>query len=147
MDEVNPKIVRLSAMAKAENPALEIEVDGGIAADNIAVPVANGANVLVDEKEVPYTESNTALIRVDEAAWEEAPWATPGFPNTADGYAGWLSTVSGGDIQITITEIMTEAAVTNAIAAVGLGQVRIGGMICQVDNVNRILDRVAAYLA
>ena len=35
----------------------------------------------------------------------------------------------------------------NAIAAVGLGQVRIGGMICQVDNVNRILDRVAAYLA
>ena len=68
----------------------------------------NGANVLVDEKEVPYTESNTALIRVDEAAWEEAPWATPGFPNTADGYAGWLSTVSGGDIQITITEIMTD---------------------------------------
>lgn len=35
----------------------------------------------------------------------------------------------------------------NAIAAVGLGQVRIGGMISQVDNVNRILDRVAVYLA
>jgi len=47
MDEVNPKIARLSAMAKAENPALEIEVDGGITADNIDVPVANGANVLV----------------------------------------------------------------------------------------------------
>ena len=35
----------------------------------------------------------------------------------------------------------------NAIAAVGLGQVRIGGMISQIDNINRILDRVAIYLA
>ena len=35
----------------------------------------------------------------------------------------------------------------NAIAAVGLGQVRIGGMISQIDNINRILDRVALYLA
>ena len=35
----------------------------------------------------------------------------------------------------------------NAVAAVGLGQIRIGGMISQVDNVNRILDRVAYYLA
>ena len=35
----------------------------------------------------------------------------------------------------------------NAIAAVGLGQVRIGGMISQIDNINRILDRAAVYLA
>lgn len=35
----------------------------------------------------------------------------------------------------------------NAIAAVGLGQVRVGGMISQIDNINRILDRVAVYLA
>lgn len=35
----------------------------------------------------------------------------------------------------------------NAVAAVGLGKVRVGGMISQVDNVNRILDRVALYLA
>ena len=35
----------------------------------------------------------------------------------------------------------------NAIAAVGLGQVRLGGMISQIDNINRILDRVAVYLA
>ena len=35
----------------------------------------------------------------------------------------------------------------NAIVAVGMGQVRIGGMISQVDNINRILDRVAIYLA
>jgi len=35
----------------------------------------------------------------------------------------------------------------NAVAAVGLGDVVIGGMISQVDNLNRILDRVAIYLA
>ena len=35
----------------------------------------------------------------------------------------------------------------NAVAAVGEGKVRIGGMISQVDNINRILDRVALYLA
>lgn len=35
----------------------------------------------------------------------------------------------------------------NAVAAVGLGQVRIGGMICNIDNLNRVLDRVSVYLA
>ncbi len=35
----------------------------------------------------------------------------------------------------------------NALVAVGLGKVRISGMISQVDNLNRILDRVAIYLA
>lgn len=35
----------------------------------------------------------------------------------------------------------------NAVVCVGLGNVRVGGMISQVDNLNRILDRVSAYLA
>lgn len=35
----------------------------------------------------------------------------------------------------------------NAVASVGEGLICIGGMISQVDNVNRILDRVALYLA
>ena len=34
----------------------------------------------------------------------------------------------------------------NAVASIGQGKVRICGMISQVDNVNRILDRVALYL-
>ena len=34
----------------------------------------------------------------------------------------------------------------NAVASIGQGKVRIRGMISQVDNVNRILDRVALYL-
>ena len=35
----------------------------------------------------------------------------------------------------------------NAVAAIGTGDVRVGGMVSQMDNVNRILDRVALYLA
>ncbi len=35
----------------------------------------------------------------------------------------------------------------NAIACIGTGKIRIGGMILQVDNLNRMLDRVALYLA
>jgi len=34
----------------------------------------------------------------------------------------------------------------NAVDAVGDGRIRIGGMIPQVDNINRILDRAALYL-
>lgn len=35
----------------------------------------------------------------------------------------------------------------NSVACVGKGMIRIGGMISQVDNINRILDRVSLYLA
>ena len=35
----------------------------------------------------------------------------------------------------------------NALACIGSGDIRMGGMISMVDNVNRILDRVALYLA
>ena len=35
----------------------------------------------------------------------------------------------------------------NAVASIGTGDVRMAGMISQIDNVNRILDRVALYLA
>lgn len=35
----------------------------------------------------------------------------------------------------------------NAVVAVGTGAVRVGGMISMVDNVNRVMDRVAQYLA
>jgi len=41
----------------------------------------------------------------------------------------------------------TEGKVDVFVACVGTGQVRLEGMISQLDNVNRILDRVALYLA
>lgn len=34
----------------------------------------------------------------------------------------------------------------NSVAAIGTGGVRVGGMISQIDNVNRILDRVTLYI-
>lgn len=34
----------------------------------------------------------------------------------------------------------------NSVAAVGTGEVRVGGMISQIDNVNRIMGRVELYL-
>ncbi len=39
------------------------------------------------------------------------------------------------------------AGKVNSVASVGHGNVRVGGMISQVDNMNRILDRVSMYLA
>lgn len=74
----------------------------------------NGANVLVDQKTVPFTAANTALIRVNETDWAEAPWATPGYPNTEEGYRLWLATVTGGDARITITEVMTDNSCVTA---------------------------------
>ena len=35
----------------------------------------------------------------------------------------------------------------NAVACIGEGTIKMGGMISMIDNVNRILDRVALYLA
>lgn len=35
----------------------------------------------------------------------------------------------------------------NAVACIGSGAIKMGGMISMVDNINRILDRVALYLA
>ena len=35
----------------------------------------------------------------------------------------------------------------NAVACIGAGTIKMGGMISMIDNVNRILDRVGLYLA
>ena len=35
----------------------------------------------------------------------------------------------------------------NALASIGVGNMRLGGMISQADNLNRLLDRVSLYLA
>jgi hypothetical protein len=35
----------------------------------------------------------------------------------------------------------------NAVACIGTGKIRMGGMISMIDNLNRILDRVGLYLA
>lgn len=47
IQEVNPKIAEIKKMAEEENPDIDIEVDGGVNAKTISMPVENGANVLV----------------------------------------------------------------------------------------------------
>jgi ribulose-phosphate 3-epimerase len=47
IDAVVPKICELRAEADRQGLTLDIEVDGGIKADNIAVAAAAGANVFV----------------------------------------------------------------------------------------------------
>lgn len=75
----------------------------------------NHSNVLVDEKTIPVTAANTALIRLSQSAWAESSFATPGYPNTEAGYAQWLQTVTGGDLTVTVTEVMTDnSCVTSA---------------------------------
>ena len=47
IEAVNEKIIALRQMAETENSSLHIEVDGGICAENIDLPAAAGADVLV----------------------------------------------------------------------------------------------------
>ncbi len=56
----------------------------------------------------------------------------------------YLSSMEFADINVACDLF---AGRINSVAAVGLGKVRICGMISQVDNVNRILDRVSLYLS
>ncbi len=64
-----------------------------------------------------------------------------------------LSKVPAGGItsMMTFRDMDTARALfdgkINAVASIGTGDVRMAGMISQIDNVNRILDRVALYLA
>lgn len=74
----------------------------------------NSANVLIDEKDIPFISANTPLIRVDKSTWTQAQWATPGFENTEEGFRQWLATVPGGDMQVTITEVMTDNSCVTA---------------------------------
>ncbi|MBR5152315.1 MAG: ribulose-phosphate 3-epimerase [Clostridia bacterium] len=72
IDDVNEKISRLALMAKEENPNIEIEVDGGITADNIHVPTAAGANVLVAGSSVFGAEDPKAAVALLRANANEA---------------------------------------------------------------------------
>ena len=47
IESVNEKISELCVMAERENPEIDIEVDGGIGAKTIFMPVNAGANILV----------------------------------------------------------------------------------------------------
>ena len=83
--------------------AFRISRDGGE-----TVYLYNSANVLIDEKEVPPVDPNIALVRADRENWKESGFATPGYPNTEEGYSQWLRSAPGGELQVEITEVMTD---------------------------------------
>ena len=74
----------------------------------------NSANVVIDQKDVPPTAPNTPLIRLDQSTWQEATHATPGFPNTEEGYQAWLLNAPGGDSMVTITEVLSDNSCVTA---------------------------------
>lgn len=67
----------------------------------------NTANVQVDRKEVPRTDTNVPLVRLEDGTWGTAPHATPGFENSDAGYAAWFQTMGADKVQVVISEVMT----------------------------------------
>ncbi|MBQ7801585.1 MAG: lamin tail domain-containing protein [Oscillospiraceae bacterium] len=67
----------------------------------------NSANVLVDQYEVPRTNDNVPLIRLDDGTWSTGVQATPGYENTEAGYEAWLKSEGGGVTGVVISEIMS----------------------------------------
>jgi len=72
----------------------------------------NDANVVVDQKDVPRMNPNVPLVRMDDGSWDLAAKATPGYPNTEDGYARWLHQMGGDALQVVISEVMTSNGCT-----------------------------------
>ena len=67
----------------------------------------NSANVMVDRYEVPRTNDNVPLIRLNDGSWTTGEYATPGYENTAEGYDAWLNYSGGGITGVVISEIMS----------------------------------------
>ena len=63
IEAVNEKIRALRSMADIENPSMDIEVDGGISAKTIAMPVAAGANILVAGSSVFGADDAAAAVK------------------------------------------------------------------------------------
>ena len=72
----------------------------------------NSANVVVDQKEVPRMNANVPLIRLDDGSWAVGEKATPGYPNTEEGYALWLHKMGGDTLHVVISEVMTSNSCT-----------------------------------
>jgi len=67
----------------------------------------NAANVLVDQKQIPALQSNRPVSMVD-GNWVQTDYGTPGFPNDAEGYRVWLQSVGQPELQVVISEVMTD---------------------------------------
>lgn len=72
-----------------------------------AVYLYNSANVLIDRVQVSVTEKNVPLIRGADGNWTEGSFATPGYPNTQEGFQQWLASKGEGDCTVRINEVQT----------------------------------------
>lgn len=67
----------------------------------------NAANVLVDEKTVPRMDVNSTLIRNTDGTWAISRTATPGYPNTEEGYTHWLASMGAYQtMDLVVSEVM-----------------------------------------
>ena len=63
IESVNPKIRELRDYSDKNGLDLDIEVDGGVNAENISIPYRNGANVIVAGSAVFGAEDPAAILR------------------------------------------------------------------------------------
>ena len=67
----------------------------------------NGANVVVDQYDMPGTEDNQPLIRQEDGTWTTGIHATPGYENTDAGYEAWMKAMDITVPEIRISEVVT----------------------------------------
>ena len=66
----------------------------------------NTANVVVDRLEVPFSEPNIPLVRLDDGTWQTGSFGTPGYANTQAGYDAWLAAQSAEEGAVVISEVL-----------------------------------------
>jgi len=67
----------------------------------------NKANVLIDQCTVPVVEENVPVIRTEDGNWVTTVYATPGFPNTEEGFESWLKSINAESVSVVISEVMS----------------------------------------
>lgn len=72
-----------------------------------SVYLYNSANVLIDRVAVPASEKNVPLIREADGSFSSGSFATPGYPNTGEGFQQWLISRGEGDCTVRINEVQT----------------------------------------
>ena len=126
---------RLNAGLGTENPTLKDTQDPVLTEKGIAQAVAAGEFLKDISFDAFYASPLLRAARTATEILKKQPEAKPlnVMPEICE--VGIVPEYKGVDGDI------------NAVACIGTGVVRVGGMISQVDNINRILDRVALYLA
>lgn len=82
--------------------AFGISKDGGE-----TIYLYNSANVVIDQKTVPAMAENAPYVRGRDGVWSVGGAASPGFANTPEGNAQWLSSLNYQVPAVLFSEIQT----------------------------------------